>query len=122
LTDAQHSGNVVSWIASAGATSYSVARAAYTSVPVGLVPPPVMQRGFLLEDQLPDPVPAGTPGSQLFNLPIAENLTPVGSTSSDFFVDRTAQPGKRYVYKVVAHGTGGYESPQSSAQVAPEPW
>jgi len=122
LTDSQRDGNVVSWQPSPGATRYRVMRAAYLTVPLTLQPPPVMPNGFLPEDQVPDIVSPGTPGSEQFDLPLPDDFVPVGTTGSDFYVDRTAKRGQRYAYRVLAEGPSGYQSPPSNTQMAPEPW
>jgi hypothetical protein len=121
LTDAQRAGNVVSWRPSAGASGYRVLRAAYLSVPLTLRDPPVLPSGFMLEDQVPDVVPPGTPGAREVDLPVLAPFTPVGTARSSFYVDRTARPGRRYAYRVVAVGASGFRSPLSAVQTAPDP-
>jgi hypothetical protein len=121
LTDAQRNGNVISWRASAGASQYRVLRAAYLNVPLTLRQPPVLPDGFMMEDQVPDIVPPGTPGSEQVDLPVLQAFTPVGTASRSVFVDRTARRGQRYAYRVVAVGASGYASPASAMQTAPDP-
>jgi hypothetical protein len=121
LTDAQRAGNVISWRPSAGASRYRVLRAAYVSLPLTLRDPPILPNGFMLEDQVPDIVPAGTPGARQVNLPVLQPFTPLGTARSTVYVDRTARPGRRYAYRVVAVGASGHRSPPSAMQTAPDP-
>jgi hypothetical protein len=120
LTDAQRAGNVVSWQRSAGASRYRVLRAAYVTVPLTLGAPPVLPSGFMVEDQLPDVVPRGTPGAREVQLPVLQPFTPVGTSRSAVYVDRTARTGQRYAYRVVALGASGHRSPPSALQTAPD--
>jgi len=121
LTDAQRAGNVISWRPSASASRYRMMRAAYVSLPLTLRDPPVLPNGFMLEDQVPDIVPAGTPGARQVNLPVLQPFTPVGTARSTVYVDRTARSGRRYAYRVVAVSASGHRSPPSAMQTAPDP-
>jgi hypothetical protein len=121
LTDAQRAGTVVSWRPTAGASGYRVLRAAYLSVPLTLRDPPVLPSGFMLEDQVPDIVRRGTPGAREIDLPVLAQFTPIGTARNTFYVDRTARPGRRYAYRVVAVGASGYRSPPSALHTAPDP-
>jgi hypothetical protein len=121
LTDAQRAGNVVSWRPSASASRYQVLRAAYLSMPLSLRDPPVLPSGFPPEDQMPDIVPAGSPGARQVNLPVLQAFMPIGTARSTVYVDRTARPGQRYAYRVVALGASGHRSQPSAVQTAPDP-
>jgi hypothetical protein len=121
LTDTQRAGNVVSWRPTAGASGYRVMRAAYLSVPLTLRDPPVLPSGFMLEDQVPDIVPPGTPGARQIDVPVLAPFTPVGTARSSVYVDRAARPGRRYAYRVVALDASGYRSAASAVQTAPDP-
>jgi hypothetical protein len=121
LTDAQRQGTVVSWRASAGATRYRVMRAAFVNFPLTLGPPTVMPDGFQLDGQVPNVVPPGTPGAKQIDVPVMQNFVPVGSARASVYVDRTAKPGVRYAYRVVAVGSSGLRSPPSAVQTAPDP-
>lgn len=120
LTDAQHAGTVVSWRGSAGAARYRVLRAGYRSIPLTLVPPPIMPNGFRLEDQIPVFVPPGTPGAKEVDFPLPGVSSPIGTTRATYFVDRTRRHGRRYAYRVIAEGASGRRSRPSNIQVVPD--
>lgn len=123
MTDVQRNGTVLSWSArgAAAGTRYRVMRAAYTDVQLGLSRPEPMPNGFPLEDALPGVGAPGANGFTATNLPLAQGSTTIGTTRRRFFIDRTAQPGKRYAYQVVAEAPSGVRSAASNVQVVPDP-
>jgi hypothetical protein len=122
LTDIQRRGTVLSWSRSAGAVRYRVQRAAYVDLPFGLQPPPTIPgTSFPSEDALPQPVASGTPGSIQVQAPVLGSFTTLGTTTGSFFVDRTARPGVRYVYRTLAEAASGAASVSSNWQVVPDP-
>ena len=121
LTDVQAGGTVLSWEPSSGATSYRVERAQYVEVPVSLQSPGLLPRSLPSEDALPGPVAPGTPGSLRVQIPSLGPFDTLGTTTHLYFVDRTAQPGVRYDYRVVAEAGPGATSAPSNLQQVPDP-
>ena len=54
-------------------------------------------------------------------MPVTKGFTTIGTTRERFFVDRTARPGARYAYQVVAEAPSGARSAPSNVQVVPDP-
>jgi hypothetical protein len=52
---------------------------------------------------------------------VMAGFTTVGTTRRPFFVDRTARPGRRYAYRVLAETPSGARSVPSNLQVVPDP-
>jgi hypothetical protein len=123
MTDVQQKGTVLSWRspAAAAGTRYRVMRASYTDAQLGLSPPAVMANGFPLEGALPRVGAPGGAGSSIADLSVSKGFAPIGTTSERFFVDRTARPGGRYAYQVVAEASSGAHSAPSNMQVVPDP-
>ena len=121
LTDVQPGGTVLSWRGTAPrGTTYRVLRAGYAHAPVGLMPPQPLA-GPWAPDRLPVVTSPATPGAATVDLPVMTALEPIGTTRAPFFVDRTARPGERYAYRVVAVGRSGARSAPSNLQVVPDP-
>lgn len=121
FTDSQRAGTVISWNRSAGATRYEVTRASYLNIPLTVAPPIIMPNGFAPENEDPDIVRPGTPGATQDEIPVPQAFVPVGTTTSTYFVDRHASPGRRYLYQVIALGAAGRRSAASAVQSAPDP-
>lgn len=123
MTDVQRDGTVLSWRspAAASGTRYRVMRASYSDVQLGLSRPPVMADGFSLEGALPGVGAPGTAGSRTADVPVTTGFVTIGTTREPFFVDRSARPGERYAYQVVAEAPSGARSAPSNAQVVPDP-
>jgi hypothetical protein len=121
LTDTQRGGTVVSWEPSPRAVRYRVQRAQYVDAQVSLLPPPRAPGSFPSENALPQPVPAGTPGSVSEKAAVLGEFTRVGTTIRPVFVDRTREPGVRAAYRVVAETPSGRFSAPSNVQVVPDP-
>jgi hypothetical protein len=123
MTDVQQEGTVVSWRSPtvAPGTRYHVMRATYTDVQLGLAGPDVMPNGFPLEGALPQVGGPGASGFGTADLPLTKGFTTIGTTRERFFVDRTARPGGRYAYQVVAEAPSGARSAPSNVQVVPDP-
>jgi hypothetical protein len=121
LTDAQRAGNIVSWLPTGGVERYRVMRAEYESLKLTLADTPVMPDGFMLETQVPEVVPPGTPGAREVELPVLRDYTTIATARQPFYVDRTSKRGRRYAYRVIAVGASGDRSPPSAVQTAPDP-
>ena len=123
MTDVQEKGTVLSWRpgAAPAGTRYRIMRAAYTDVPLGLAPPEVTANGFPLEGALPRVGAPGANGAGTADLPLRKGFSSIGTTQDRFFVDRTARPGARYAYQVVAEPPSGARSAPSNVQVVPDP-
>jgi hypothetical protein len=122
MTDVQREGTVLSWRSPAAAgTRYRVMRASYSDVRLDLSPPASMATGFPLEGAVPTIGAPGTAGSSTADLPVSEGFVQIGTTSERFFVDRTARPGERYAYQVVAEASSGVRSAASNMQAVPDP-
>lgn len=121
MTDVQPRGTVVSWLPSTHAVRYQVFRTAYsTSIPFSYLAPQTLPDGFLPQDAVPVPVAPGTPDSAQTMLPVPGPATLVGSSSRNYFVDRTAPRGVRVTYQVAAVGAAG-TSARSMVQMVPDP-
>jgi hypothetical protein len=121
MTDVQPEGTVLSWRSAAApeGTRYRIMRAPYTDVSLRLAQPQVTAAGFPLEGALPR---VGAPeASGTAELAVRKGFTLAGTTSKRFFVDRTARPGERYAYQVVAEAPSGARSAPSNVQVVPDP-
>jgi hypothetical protein len=55
------------------------------------------------------------------NLVLPSSFVSVGTTTRNFFVDRSAPRGVRVAYQVVAENATGAMSPRSNVQVVPDP-
>jgi hypothetical protein len=123
MTDVQQEGTVLSWRspAAVAGTRYRVMRATYTDVPLGFTPPAAMANGFPLEGALPRVSAPGAAGASSADVPVTTGFVPIGTTGERFFVDRTARPGGRYAYQVVAEAPSGAQSAPSNMQVVPDP-
>jgi hypothetical protein len=121
LTDAQRDGTVVSWEPSDGPVRYRVERAEYVEAPLSVWRPLSSANGLPPEAAAPQPAPPGAPGSVELQVPVRKPFTTLGTTTRRFFVDRTAQPGTRYAYQVVAEDAAGRGPSASNVQVVPDP-
>jgi hypothetical protein len=121
MTDVQRHGTVLSWEPSTFATQYEVLRAPAAQIPLTYKDPPVMPGGAMYDDEAPVPTAPGSPHSALVNILAPEQYAPIATTDSQFFVDRTATPGVRYAYEVVARNDFGAQSEPSNVQVVPDP-
>jgi hypothetical protein len=76
--------------------------------------PPRLPNGDVLPDAMP--VPAfGAAGAKLHRqIDIAGPYVPIGETATTTFVDRSAKPGSRYNYEVVAVDGSGADSEPSN--------
>jgi hypothetical protein len=120
LTDVQRDGTVVSWEAAGRAARYTVERAEYVEAPVDVWRPRPGAEG-LPPEAAPRPAPPGAAGSVELDVPVRKPFTTLGTTTRRFFVDRTAQPGTRYAYQVVAEDAVGRRSAASNVQIVPDP-
>jgi hypothetical protein len=120
LTDVQRHGTVLSWEHGGTPARYEVIRSAPTILPLSFTQPLPNPSGFWYEGQLPQLVPPGTPGSNQVDVPVPGREQVIGTTTGSFFVDRTAVPGARYTYHVVAQGPAG-RSAASNFQIIPDP-
>jgi hypothetical protein len=93
-------------------------RGAFTDVRLGASRPPAPAHGFPLEGALPR---VRRPGPAAAGLPALGEFATVGTTRARHFVDRTARPGGRYAYQVVAEAPSGARSAPSNMQVVPDP-
>jgi hypothetical protein len=121
LTDVQRGGTVVSWEPSSGDVTYRVERAQYIDAPVSLQSPSPFPSGLPSDDDLPNPVAPGTPGSFSAQIPVLGPFRALGTTTHLYFVDRTRGPGVRYEYRVVAETGSGATSGPSNVQMVPDP-
>jgi hypothetical protein len=121
LTDVQREGTVLSWEPSVNAVRYRIERAEYVEAPLSLRPPQASPGGFPGEVALPLPVPSGAPDSVDVQAQLRKPFTTLGTTSRPYFVDRTRQRGRRYVYQVVAEAAEAGASAPSNTQVVPDP-
>jgi hypothetical protein len=150
LTDVQPHGTVISWESPTGGSpasarqsppppsepaapgseaapapegddQYRILRAEFQGFFGSLVMPPLLPGGFGLESQTP--IPGGYPGasSRATEFSVHGPMTQIGTTRRSFFVDRTARPGLKYLYQVVAKTPSGAVSPSSNVQVVPDP-
>ncbi|HEX8854449.1 MAG TPA: hypothetical protein VF752_02530, partial [Thermoleophilaceae bacterium] len=119
LTDVQRDGTVVSWAAAARADRYRVLRAKQIPVSFSVKSPPALPNGFRLDTELPEPVPAGMPGSAAVDGTVLGAFRPIGTTASRHFVDRSRKLGVGYAYRVIAVGSNGQSQP-SGVQFVPD--
>jgi hypothetical protein len=124
LTDVQRGGTVLSWARAAAGSApvrYRVLRSGYVQAPLSLAAPPVLADGFTAEGQPPVVTAPLVAGSAAVSAPVMTGLRTIGTTTAPVFVDRTAQPGQRYAYQVVAERSSGARSAASNLQVVPDP-
>ena len=121
LTDAQRDGTVVSWEPARGAVRYRVERAEYVEAPLSMWRSPRNAHGFLSEAALPRPAPRGAPGSIETKAAVQQPPEVLGTTTRFYFVDRTRQPGTRYVYQVFAETMAQGRAVPSNIQIVPDP-
>lgn len=116
MTDhAAAGGTLVSWKPTAGATSYTVERAAFTSATIS-VQPGLTVNGVHFDSGDPSVVAPGTPGSIAATLTVPGEFTPVAQTDEPYYVD--SDPGK-YLYEVVATNSLGEDSLASNSEITP---
>jgi hypothetical protein len=117
MTDSlRHGGTLVSWNRSPSATSYEVERAAFTTVTLGLKAPVTAPNGWNFDDAMPTVTSVGAPGSVTTTLSIPGGFTPVATTDSPDYVDRTKG---HYLYEVIAKSADGASSEPSNVGTAP---
>ncbi|MGH2892922.1 MAG: hypothetical protein ACRDPM_06600 [Solirubrobacteraceae bacterium] len=121
MTDVQKDGTVLSWRRSANATQYQVLRAAFTQIPYTYRNPMPMPGGQMFDDTVPIPAAPGSPDSTSVTLTVPGQYLPIGTTTTPYFVDRTARPHTRYTYIVVARNELGSQSAPSNMQTVPDP-
>jgi hypothetical protein len=98
VADVQSCGTVLSWDRAPGARRYRVLRSPYRDSDVGVEPRAAVPPGPLA-DLAAAPV---HPGATRLGLSVAGRPELIGTTRGRVLVDRAAQPGRRYAYRVVA--------------------
>lgn len=117
ITDATRCGTSVSWDDAPGATRYVVQRAGYRSHRVVAAhPPPRLPNGYSAE--VP-PIVDSRSLATAVSISVPGSFATLGRSEGASFVDKTAKPGQRYLYRVVAVSSKGDVS--SPSNVASDP-
>jgi hypothetical protein len=118
LTAVQACGTALSWDRVPGATRYRILRADYHAVDTKLTPKMLVG----ISPDLPRFSPkTGSSASRHQRVWIAGRSRPIGTSTKTSFVDRSAKPGGRYNYTVVAVGPSGTSSQPSNVATVPSP-
>ncbi len=119
LADAQACGTVLSWDATGNGstTRYRILRSDYRAVDLKLSVLPRLN-GQVLPDAMPTPARPGRP-SKRQRVWVAGPYHSIGTATKNSFVDRSAKPGARYNYQVVAEGAAGGASQPSNIATVP---